>query len=637
MSPKDLKELENNIRKYNKAYREGRTLISDAEYDFLVESLRKNDPENSIFTKGIIEDSPKDRMEKLPLPMFSLEKMKTIKDLLSFMKNQWKISKTKDIDIVITPKYDGISLCIDEKNQKAWTRGDGIEGQRSDAHYALMKKDSDVSIFVSYSYGEAIFNIYDFLEHKGSYKSARNCVAGLFNSPEPSELLKYVTYVRYGSDREDLNKDEQLNLVNPELPYKLINSSYLLEKDEKDLKSWLDKVFEKITTGYKCDGLVIELNDAKLRKKLGRLPNGNPRYAIAYKDPLWAERADTVVTGIEWNVSKDGLVKPVILIDPVDLCGATIQRVTGHNAAYICDNHICTNAEITIARSGDVIPKHLKTLKYQEEDYQREIDDAMICPTCGEPLKWNENHVELVCTNKLCEEQLIQKLVHFFSILNFDEMREATIRKFYSAGYITLRQILKIKRDELIKIEGFGTSSADTLLSQFENVVENGVSLSELMTALNCFNGAFGVKTCQLIIDQLNENDIEKLCDLETIEESHLIAIKGIAPITAHTFNQGITSFREIESVVPVSYVRRRSKSMTDEQINVVFSGFRDKELEKELVDRGWNVTSSVSKNTTYLVVKDLTSSTSKIQKAKSLNIKVIEIEEFRKMILQKS
>ena len=127
------------------------------------------------------------------------------------------------------------------------------------------------------------------------------------------------------------------------------------------------------------------------------------------------------------------------------------------------------------------------------------------------------------------------------------------------------------------------------------------------------------------------------MCDLNTIEESHLIAIKGIAPITAHAFNQGITSFREIESVVPVSYVRRRSKSMTDEQINVVFSGFRDKELEKELTDRGWNVTSSVSKNTTYLVVKDLTSSTSKIQKAKSLGTKVIEIEEFCKMILQKS
>ena len=86
MSSKDLKKLENDIRKYNKAYREGHTLISDAEYDLLIETLKKEDPENSIFTKGIIEDAPKDRMEKLPLPMFSLEKMKTIKDLLSFMK-----------------------------------------------------------------------------------------------------------------------------------------------------------------------------------------------------------------------------------------------------------------------------------------------------------------------------------------------------------------------------------------------------------------------------------------------------------------------------------------------------------------------------------------------------------------------
>lgn len=630
MEDKNIEKLISDIKKYNIAYREGRPLISDNEYDDLIELLKKMDPNNSFFDKGIIEENSKDRMEQLPLPMFSLEKTKTIKDLISFMKNQWKITKIKNVDIVITPKYDGISLCVDEKNQRAWTRGDGIEGQRSDSHYTLMKKDGNVSPFVSFSYGEAIFNVCDFLENKGSYKSARNCVAGLFNSSEPSELLKHVTYVRYGSDRDDLDKDKQLALVNPELSYKLVSSFSFLEKNEKELESWLSEVFEKITIGYKCDGLVIELNDAKLRKKLGRLPNNNPRYAIAYKDPSWAERTNTTVKGIEWNVSKDGLVKPVILTEPVDLCGATIQRVTGHNAAYICDNHICTNAEITIARSGDVIPKHLKTLKYQEEDYQQEIDDAMLCPSCGKPLKWNENHIELVCVNQSCKERLIQKLVHYFSVLNFDEMREATIRKFYNAGYTTLRQILTIKKDELIKIEGFGTSSVDTLLSQFDNVINNGVSLSELMTALNCFDGSFGVKTCQTIIDQLNDIDLEKLCDLEEIEETHLTAIKGVAPITARIFNQGIVAFRKQESVVPVSYVKKRkTKIITGNQMTVVFSGFRDKDLEKRLVDLGYNVASSVSKNTNYVIVKDLTSSSSKVQKAQSLGVSIIGLDEF--------
>ena len=119
------------IKEYNDAYRRGEPLVSDEEYDLLVEELKTKDPQNKLLKKAIIEEiESSDRMERLPIPMYSLEKFKKIDELIEFMKNTWKITSTTEI--IITPKYDGISLCCEEKTGAAWTRGDGVELQRND-------------------------------------------------------------------------------------------------------------------------------------------------------------------------------------------------------------------------------------------------------------------------------------------------------------------------------------------------------------------------------------------------------------------------------------------------------------------------------------------------------------------------
>lgn len=638
MTPKEkaIKNLVRNIKECNLAYRKGTALVSDAEYDVMLEDLKKLDPENPLLQKAVIEEVDKSdsRMEKLPLPMYSLEKIKEIKELKKFIQNVWGLGPYDKI--IITPKYDGISLLVDELEGNAWTRGNGEEGQKSSSHFhSLVNGFTNSSTGFLYTFGEAIFPTKSWVSVKGEYKSPRNCVSGLFNSPDASPMLGNVRYVRYGTDRDDLDKKTQLDELRNFYPF---TTTYYwvtaanFNNDDSVVEKFLSDIFEKWNE-YKCDGLVIEVDKAEIRKKLGRLPNNNPRYAIAYKNPEWSERAETKVTGIEWNVSKDGKVKPVILLDPVDLCNATVQRASAYNAKYIVDNNICKDSVVVICRSGDVIPKHLKTLSYNTDLRYKMMDDMMICPSCGEPLRWDNSYTDLICLNSMCPQKRIAGLVYFFSVLGTDEFREPTIKKLYEAGYQTIDQIINITQKDLTSIEGIGTSLAKTLISQFQEYKKNGFPLARLMTAYNVFGGGLAEKTCQMIFDNLSEEDLKKVGDLETIEWEHLVAINGIGDITANTFNQGIKNYSKVGDCLPVSYIAQPKKKVAENQMNVCFTGFRNKEWEERLLQAGHKIASGVTSKTTHLVVKDINSGSSKKVKANSLQIPIYTEEEFEKFM----
>lgn len=631
------KELEKRIITCNEAYRKGEPLISDTEYDLLIDQLKSMDPGNKIFERGIIEKS-NTRMEKLPIPMYSLEKIKDVEELKKFIQNNWQLTPTDKV--IITPKYDGISLCVDEWSREAYTRGDGVEGQRSDEHYEAIQNgviNATKPGCFEYTFGEAIFPIRDFLKNKGEYKSARNCVAGLFNSPDINkDMLQHVQYVRYGTSRDDLDKvvqlDEIQRIFNHCTSYWVTTAS-VFNNDNASILKFLDGIFKNLNE-YKCDGLVIEVNNSLLRKKLGRLPNGNPRYAVAFKNPEWSERAETIVKKIEWNISKDGKSKPVLIFDPIDLCGATVQRATAHNARYLCDNDICENAVIVIARSGDVIPKHIKTIRSNAEDRRREMDNMMICPSCGEPLVWDNTMTELVCTNSDCKEKKIQKLVFFFTTLGIDNFREPTIRKIYEAGYQTVNDIISNVM-HFDKIEGIGASLVESLTNQFGKLKSEGVPFAKLLTAYNVFNGTFGEKTCQMIFDKLPEFAMERVLDLKELPIEILISIEGVAETTAMVFNEGIKRYSMLDAdPIKISMVWNKKIEAAENQIAVCFSGFRNKEWENTLINKGHKVVSGVSKNTTHLIVKDKNSSSSKIKKAQELGITILNTEEFENILL---
>lgn len=640
-------ELERQIRMLNDFYRQGSPKVTDEEFDDLVELLKKINPNANWFKRGI-NDYVGDRKEKLPIPMYSLEKTKSYEEICKWVKS---LELQNNDLVVITPKYDGISLCVNECVGDAWTRGDGEFGQHCNHHFNVMRNnlwDPHSYNDIIFTFGEAIFRNDTFLKIKeGSpYKAARNAVAGLINSPQISSLVQNITYVRYGCDKEDWDKKVQLEFLNEASYCETCKFTCIpigsLIQNEKSFIDQMNTLFEKLTMNFKCDGLVIDVNDAKKRNELGRLPNGNPKYAIAYKNPDWAEREETIVKKVDWQISKDGRLAPVVYVESVELCGATVSKCTAYNARYVFNENIDEGARIVIARSGDVIPKHLKTVVKPQQ-----TNLPTLCPCCGKPVKWNENGVDLICSNEDCDGILLARCVYFFSTLEFEEFRESTIKKIFNFGYKYPYQIVDMSEEELNEVEGLGKVASNYLLKQFETLKKKGTNFSKLLTAINYFKGVLAEKTCQKILDGMKlftKKDVDAFIEVldkggieRNVTYSDIANIEGIGETTAIAFMKGIDEWSKESgnhyNFIPITFYGLEEKTF-EGQMTVVFTGFRDKSLENRLIQLGHKIGSSVSKKTSCVVVKEKGIASTKEKKAQSLGISIFTIQEFKEKFL---
>lgn len=616
-----MTELETKLLTYNKLYRIGRPVVSDKQYDELFDSL----PADSVLKKsGVIEEVSSERKSPLPLPMFSMDKVKTISELKTWISF---LPLPPDTLFVVTPKYDGISLCANENTGNAWTRGNGYIGQESGRHLANMLSGSLCNSF-EYTFGEAIMPLPMFCKYKDEYANTRNLVGGLFNSSKIDSALRDVAYVRYGCS--DINKDKsdilkELNKVNPFfVPSYTIGLSEIISDDNDCLEDTLNALYREYSDIFLIDGLIIEIDSADYRKKLGRENNNNPAYARAIKLSIW-QKGDTVdVTGVSVEVSKQGCLKPVINVVPTSISGVTISNVTGYNMRYIKENKIGVGASIEIIRSGDVIPKHIKTL------VDGKVEIPVSCPFCGGSTAWDDNEVEMECTNILCEERKIKKIIYFFEKVGIEYFSEKSIRYLYGKGYKSVLSILDIDMDTLSSFPGWGLSSANKFKDQVNNIRAKGMVLADLMQAMDLFEGKIGAKIAQKIFDS-------GWLDLPKESRNNMLTeIDGVSDITAQAFLSGYSRVGEVfELNIPI-FVETPKQEKTGDSFSgwsVCFSGVRDKELEAKIESEGGKIVSGVSKNTTHLIVKDLSDkvlSSSKCKKAKELGVTIIQISELR-------
>lgn len=651
-----LAELRNELYRLNDLYRKGTPEVSDTEYDALVEYLRKQNPEDEFFTKGIVEKAT-DRMEPLPLPMYSLEKVKTYKELKKWLKKMYDLGAR---NICITPKFDGISLLVNEQIEQAWTRGDGVEGQRSDVHYHSLADNDHCDLEFSkpyYTWGEAIFRREDFIavkENGAEYKNARNAVAGLFNSPEGANpLLQYVSYVRYGSDLK-MSKMEQLATmkqqgftVAPNFGMyidEILDTVENPEDDEEytdaDMEKEFDAWFEDWNRTWNCDGLVFEVDEYDIREKLGRLPNGNPAYAVAFKKPEWVPGYLTTVKDIEANISKDGVWCPVIVVEPVEMDGATVERVTGYNAQYIVEHHIHPGAKIEITRSGQVIPKHIRTVSYSDSALDKWFGNVgVVCPFCGRVMNWDENSVNLVCHNKFCKQRKISEIVYFFKTLGVEGFSEPTIRTLFKEGYDTLDKVLGATIPALQRI--FGQVRGMNVFTAISRSIAEKQPLSRIMTALNCFRGVIAESVAEKIISEVGDVYIYMVTRTYEKAIKELSQIEGVGESSAKAFIDGwarynaMLKFDFMEFPYTVVLVSKKEPvKPAENQLVVCMTGFRDKELEKRLEEQGHRVVSGVTRDCNVLVVADPNSQSSKSQKAREKGIRIVDRETFSKEIM---
>jgi NAD-dependent DNA ligase len=619
----NINELRQKITDANQAYRTGNAIITDAEYDNLVDMLHAmTNGDDELLEKIGFEPTPDDtRKEPLPIPMQSMNKIKTAEEL-----HKWAELKfiTPETIMIITPKYDGLSFCAHEATHDAWTRGNGTEGQRSNEHYEkIMSSKKNVEPHpTAYSFGEVIMQKQVFATRwSDEFKNSRNMGAGALNRKEAADMLQDFDFLRYGlveKSGEILDKSAQIDYCNKYLnqvpvPYKKMTLAMIDD-------TILQQTFGEFNADFETDGLIVEVDALTLRRQLGRETNGNPVYARAWKG-FGAQMQISTVQGIDYQVSKYGLLKPVARIAPVQLDGVTVSNVTLNNARFVQDLGLGIGAQVQVIRSGQVIPKIVGVVQAAA------VDLPQICPSCSEKVAFNDNNIELVCANTLgCKAQKLQKIIAFFTILEVENFAEGIVEQLYNNGYDSIAKILALTPADFIKLDSFKERKSEKIYQAIKEKMNN-VPLEKLRHASSIFEGLGSKKL--VLLNHYDQSDM--VASLEEIKK-----IEGFSDTSAQVFVENDPLFWAFMQNLPITIAVAQEKTFLSQKLAAVavcFSGFRDAELEQLVEKNGGRVVGTVSKNTTHLVMKEVGTGSSKEKNAQKLNVAVMQKFDFQAFV----
>jgi NAD-dependent DNA ligase len=361
---------------------------------------------------------------------------------------------------------------------------------------------------------------------------------------------------------------------------------------------------------YEIDGVVFEYDEYSKRKELGfHESSRNPKFAFKWKTRAIDNIAQSLCIGVEWNMSKHLYWKPTVLIEATELCGITVQRLSGFNAKFIKDNGIGIGAIIEFTRAGDVIP-HILAVSNPVEWSQ----------PLGEWV-WSESEIDAISLDDSDDAQLL-KLLHFAQSLEVESLKEGTMLKLMADGHDGILDIVNLPREYWSdRIGRNGEKAYDSLHAKLQDIY-----LWELIGSWPYFGRGLGKRRAKQITDALGES-----CINATVEQ--LIAIPGFQEKTAQTFLGGLDRFVEsvnwllerkfIKFKKEEEVIEQKTGKLTGEKF--VFTGFRSSELEEKIVKLGGELQDKVKKDTTYLVVKDLSKTSNKTKQAEELNIKIVD------------
>ena len=585
------------------------TGFSDEQYDLLKEILLVRDP----YYKFPVGATVKINYKKVSLP-FWLGSMNKLKPDDESELKRWLV-KNKSDEFIVEDKLDGVSCLLTIINGKIniYTRGDGYVGTDITHLYRYIQNIPDIHAIEDLVIrGELIMN-YDTFQSKyaSDFANPRNFVSGRIGSKTVREGLDDIELVAYEIVKKGvLIKPEDQLLLLRDLGFTVVN--YTITKDVTKEVLIEKLLLSKQISPYEIDGIIVQPNVPYVRNS-----SGNPSYAFAFKVRLDTNLVEATVQEIEWNISKWGLIKPRIRITPINLNGVTITYTSGFNAKYIYDNNIGPDTVIKITRSGDVIP------------FVVEVVNSTYAQMPAVPYKWNETKVEIISTendNISC----IKLISSFFAALKIKHVSEATVTKMYEYGFDNIIKILSADKTDFEHIQGFGKRLSERTYDNIHNGLQN-VSLSLILGASGVLGMGIGTKKVETLLSAI-PNLLVIYKDMTRDDLFTMInSVEGFSEKTTTKIIDNLSwADKFIASIKPYISLKINKNVNNDmENQKIVFSGFRDKHLEEQIKQRGGKVVTSVSKNTTILVVSDKDSSSTKIQKAAEFNIDIYTKDEF--------
>mgnify|MGYP003263677925 FL=1 len=649
------------VRELNRAseayYNTGQPIMSDYEFDKKIEELKQWEEEIGI----VLSNSPTHNVGATVLdnikevthktPMLSLEKCHSVEEIIKFANNH---------NLVASIKLDGLTVRLTYKDGDlvlAESRGNGIVGSDVTEH---VKQFTNVPLHINKegTYvidGEALIKSDDFAEvnKNGEYKNSRNLAAGTLSSLDTSvvkerRLSWYAWEVVEGAKENDsftfsLMEAEELGLdvvPNANLGY-----------SEMDIEEVIEYCFDKAKEyNLPQDGVVFKFDDVEYGKSLGNTSH-HFRNGIAYK--VFNDSVETILRDIEWSCGKTGILTPVAIFDTVDIDGSEVSRASLHNISIMEEimDSPWIGQKIGVYKANLIIPaiRWAEQVDYDNQNSSNKqfLDIPSVCPICGQPtkiIKENDSEV-LYCTNEDCKGRLLGQLTHAVSksALNISGLSESTLDRLIKFGWVTsIKDIYHLSsyKNHMQILDGFGKRSIEKLLNSIEE--SRNTNLQRFLYALSI--PLLGKSASKMIAEAV-DRDFDTFIDEMTMKGAEYFKyLHGIGDALINSLNtywkshysEIIQLANEFTFEKPNLILNEIPKTLQGKTFVVTGSVNHYKnrdELKADIVTHGGTVVGSVSSKTSYLINNDINSTSSKNQKAKSLNIPIISEEDFLKMI----
>ncbi len=627
MKKTSIRELEEQVTRHKALYYQGKAEISDEAYDKLEDLLRRADPENPVL--NLVGSPVDDTVLKVThqKKMLSLDKSYDPEDIKDFLGRG---------DLVSVFKIDGSSCSLIYENGHlimAKTRGDGVQGEnilKKAAYIADIPKTliSPVSLEVR---GEIFCRASAFhaiAEEMAAQKlekptSQRNVVAGLLARKEHITFVRHLNFQAFEaiglSGKTEEDKLKQLKKLGFSVP------EWVLHKDAESIAERIEEARKFIEEGdYLIDGLVFVYNDLRMHEELGYTSH-HPRYKLAFK--FKGETKTVSINAIIWQVSRNGVLTPVAEIEPTELSGATIGRVTLHNMGVVADFNLKPGDRIEIVRSGEVIPKFLSVV----ESKGGKPALPKKCPSCGTGVVPED--IWLLCPNDECPAKRMEGILHWIRQANIEDLSEKRLEEMIGKGLVeSIPDLYKLSVEDLLTLDKVKDKLATKIHANIQKTKK--LDLVVFLAAL----GVEGVSTAKAEkIIAHGHNGLEKILVLDA---ETLASIDGFAEKSATDIVRSLQSKKKlIKALEKVGLEISASETYGEG----VFSGKKvcitgalsapRQEIEKLIKKHGGAVVGSVSKNTDFLLTNDTDPASSKYKKALELKTPVLTEKDFQRMI----
>ena len=658
---KRIEALRREIRRHDYLYYvKSAPEISDARYDELMRELLALERQHPEL---ITSDSPSQRVPgsvqegfgevEHRAPMLSLESAMEESEVREFDKRVRKGLGTTEVEYLAEPKFDGLSVelvYVDGRFERGSTRGDGTVGEDISQNLKTIRSlplrlrtDERPAPGTVAIRAEAILRLREFealnrrMAEAGKelFANPRNAAAGSLRQLDPrvtaERPLDIFAYEIMYADRVRPDSQKEVLETLAAWGFRVDPAVRLCRGIEEAISYHDEREAKRDSLDYEIDGIVIKVNRRRQQLELGERSR-SPRWAVAFK---FSPRQEvTEVMDIVVQVGRTGKLTPVALLRPVDVGGVTVSRATLHNQDEVDRKDVRVGDTVRVRRAGDVIPEVVEVLREKRKPGSKRFVMPDSCPACGSPVV-RQGAYHMCSGDLVCPAQQMGGIEHFASrgAMEIEHLGEKTVWQLVDRGIVKdVADLYHLKKRDLLGLQGFADKSVDNLLRAIE---------ASKRTTLDRFLYALGIPNVGQHVAKVLAQHFGSLEAVMKAEEDELTAVHEVGQEVARavtTFFRDEGNRRVIGKLIRAGVEPRWAgggKPASLAGMKIVFTGAlahmsRD-EAKRMVEERGGRVTSSVSKQTSFVVVGDAPGS--KLEEARQHGVEVLSEKEFLRLV----